>query len=166
VPAPVQVFHGRESELKDIVAALMQGPARVAIMGPGGMGKTTLVLAALHHPDVESRYPHRYFVSCESATGDAELISIVGSHLGLEQSGQLSNAICGYFRDMGPSILVLDNMETPWEPLSNRKKVEGFLSLLGDVQHLALFVREPRISLELTYIFIRLRCAELSGLEI
>ncbi|KAJ7899805.1 hypothetical protein B0H13DRAFT_1459720, partial [Mycena leptocephala] len=139
-PAPVQVFHGRESELKDIVAALMQGPARVAIMGPGGMGKTTLVLAALHHPDVESRYPHRYFVSCESATGDAELISIVGSHLGLEQSGQLSNAICGYFRDMGPSILVLDNMETPWEPLSNRKKVEGFLSLLGDVQHLALFI--------------------------
>jgi hypothetical protein len=31
-------------------------------------------------------------------------------------------------------------METPWEPLSTRAKVEEFLSLLTNVPHLALLV--------------------------
>ncbi|KAJ6505424.1 hypothetical protein C8R45DRAFT_1181815, partial [Mycena sanguinolenta] len=140
VPAAAQIFHGRESELKETVAALIQGMARVAIMGPGGMGKTTLALAALHHEDVEQRYPYQHFISCESATGAAGLISTVGLYLGLEQSSQLSRAIVEYFQDLGPAILVLDNMETPWEPLSTRTKVEEFLSLLADVSHLALLI--------------------------
>jgi hypothetical protein len=42
--------------------------------------------------------------------------------------------------DGGPAMLVLDNMETPWEPLSTRTEVEEFLSLLADVRHLALLV--------------------------
>jgi hypothetical protein len=150
VPAPAQIFHGRESELKETVAALIQDMARVAIMGPGGMGKTALALAALHHEDVEQRYPHQHFISCESATGAVGLISTVGLYLGLEQSSQLSRAIVEYFQDLGPAILVLDNMETPWEPLSTRTKVEEFLSLLADVSHLALLVGVSRVSLGLT----------------
>jgi KaiC/GvpD/RAD55 family RecA-like ATPase len=118
----------------------MQGGARVAIIGGGGMGKTTLALAALHHEDVEGKYPQRHFVSCESANSSEELISIVGSYLQLPQSKQLLKAIYGYFLDLGPAILVFDNLETPWEPLSTRKRVEEFLSLLADVSHLALLV--------------------------
>jgi ABC-type glutathione transport system ATPase component len=64
--------------LKEIVAGLMHEGAQVAIIGSGGMGKTTLALAALHHADVEKKYVERHFISCESANSAVELISIVG----------------------------------------------------------------------------------------
>ncbi|KAJ6477223.1 hypothetical protein DFH09DRAFT_1056595 [Mycena vulgaris] len=140
VPASPQIFHGRGSELETCVSILMQHPARLAILGTGGIGKTSLALALIHHPSVEQKYPHCHFISCESANSGGELISIVGAHLGLEPSRQLSRAILGYFSDCGPAILVLDNMETPWESVSTRAKVEEFLSLLADVPHLALVI--------------------------
>ncbi|KAJ7874473.1 hypothetical protein B0H14DRAFT_2717939 [Mycena olivaceomarginata] len=140
VPAQPHIFYGRESELEDTVACLVQTPARAVVLGAGGMGKTTLALAALHHPDVEEKYPHQYFISCDSATSSTELISIIGVYLGLEPSRQLSRIISGYFHDRGPAILVLDNLETSWEPLSTRIEVEEFLSSLADVPHLALLI--------------------------
>ncbi|KAJ6582623.1 hypothetical protein DFH09DRAFT_287520 [Mycena vulgaris] len=140
VPASPQIFHGRESELEDVFCTLLQHAARVVILGTGGMGKTALALASLHHPGVEQKYPHRHFISCESANSCGELISIVGAHLGLEQSRQLSKAIFSHFSNCSPALLVLDNMETPWEPASTRTKVEDFLSLLADVPHLALLI--------------------------
>ncbi|KAJ7664750.1 hypothetical protein B0H17DRAFT_1211201 [Mycena rosella] len=141
VPASPQIFHGRESELEEVVSALMhQQPARISVLGTGGIGKTALALAILHDLRVEQKYCHRYFVSCESANSDVQIISAVGVHLGLEPSRQLSKAIVQYFCDCGPALLVLDNMETPWEPVSTRAKVEDFLSLLTDVPHLALLI--------------------------
>jgi GTPase SAR1 family protein len=150
MPASPQIFYGRGSELEQIIAALSKFPARVAIMGPGGMGKTSLALAALHHPNIEAEYPRRHFVSCESATSGPELISILGSHLGLGQSSQLSKDIFSHFLNSGPVVLVLDNLETPWEPSSTRAKVEDFLSLLTDVPQLALIVSGPQVHMETT----------------
>jgi hypothetical protein len=143
VPAVPEIFYGRESELEEITGALKHNPARVAILGPGGMGRTALALAVLHHPDLKQRYTHRHFISCESATGGAELISVVGSYLGFEQSKELSKAIFHHFVDSGPTILVLDNFETPWEPFLVRAEVEKFLSLLADIPQLTLLVSVP-----------------------
>jgi hypothetical protein len=114
------------------------------------MGKTSLALAALHHPNIEAEYPRRHFVSCESATSGPELISILGSHLGLGQSSQLSKDIFSHFLNSGPVVLILDNLETPWEPSSTRAKVEDFLSLLADVPQLALIVSGPQVHMETT----------------
>jgi GTPase SAR1 family protein len=144
--------------LDQIVTTLMTEWARVAIIGTGGMGKTTLALAAIHHADVERKYPQRHFISCESASSAGEMISIVGSYLNLPQSTGLSKAIYSHFLDRGPTILVLDNMETPWEPLSARAPVEEFLSLLADVPHLALLVSIHWLSVGTTEIFNRLLC--------
>ncbi|KAJ7464171.1 hypothetical protein FB451DRAFT_1403533 [Mycena latifolia] len=140
LPASPQIFHGRDSELEEVVSNLMQGPARVVILGTGGIGKTALALATLHHPLIQQKYARRHFVSCESATGGVELISVIGAHLGLEPSRQLSRMITRHFWDSGPTVLVLDNMETPWEPVSTRAQVEEFLSLLTDIPHLALLI--------------------------
>ncbi|KAJ6572825.1 P-loop containing nucleoside triphosphate hydrolase protein [Mycena vulgaris] len=140
LPAPPQIFHGRESELEDVVDVLLRPSARLIILGTGGMGKTSLALASLHHPRIQDQYPRRHFVSCESANNVRELISIVGSHLGLEPSRLLSKAIISHLLNSGPAVLVLDNMETPWEPHPTRAQVEEFLSLLADVPHLALLV--------------------------
>ncbi|KAI0289563.1 hypothetical protein BC826DRAFT_601922 [Russula brevipes] len=42
-------------------------PARIAILGPGGYGKTTLANAVLTHPRTRQHFGNaRYFVPCET----------------------------------------------------------------------------------------------------
>lgn len=120
---------------------LLQVSARVAILGPGGIGKTTLATAALHHPDISAKYAHRHFVSCESAANHTDLVSLIASHIGLTTSRNTSKLLIRHFSGCPPSILLLDNFESCWEPPGSRRQVEDFLSLLSDIPHLALFVR-------------------------
>ncbi|KAJ7866659.1 P-loop containing nucleoside triphosphate hydrolase protein, partial [Mycena leptocephala] len=133
-------FYGRESELTHLVRILLQYPARAVILGPGGMGKTTLAMAAVHHPAVREKYALPRFISCESANTYCDLVTTVGLHLGLEPTPRLLKAIVQHFTRCGPCLVVLDNFETPWEPLEFRGKVEEFISLLTDIPTLALLV--------------------------
>ncbi|KAJ7203423.1 P-loop containing nucleoside triphosphate hydrolase protein, partial [Mycena rebaudengoi] len=137
-PAP-HIFHGRESELRELVDLLKADSPRIVILGPGGMGKTSLAQAALHHVDVAAKYSERYFVPCHSSITDTDLISAISAHIGFESS-QSSQVIVQYFSSTQPSLLVLDNFETIWEPISTRSKVEELLSLLAGVPHLALMI--------------------------
>ncbi|KAJ7209929.1 hypothetical protein C8J57DRAFT_1733705 [Mycena rebaudengoi] len=88
--------------------------AHIAILGAGGMGKTSLATAALHHPQVEAKYSHRYFVPCHSSPTCTELAVTIADHIGY--------------------------LETPWEALPARSEVEEFLSLLTDASHLGLMI--------------------------
>jgi hypothetical protein len=109
-------------------------------MGPGGMGKSTLAMAALHHPAIINKYKLRHFISCESANNCADMVAIIGSHLELEPSNLLSKSILYQLARCGPCLVVLDNFETSWEPTDSRRQVEDFLSLLADIPSLALLV--------------------------
>ncbi|KAK7006205.1 AAA domain-containing protein [Favolaschia claudopus] len=140
LPATPKIFHGRDSELMKVVDMLSQSVPRIVILGPGGMGKTSLAMASLHHDQVVGKYPARYFVSCDSAyTADA-LVATVASNLGVEPSRGLAKAVVRRLSE-GPScLMILDNFETSWEPVENRSSVEEFLSLLADIPHLALLI--------------------------
>ncbi|KAJ7127844.1 hypothetical protein C8R44DRAFT_911033 [Mycena epipterygia] len=138
LPPQPQIFHGRQSELEEIITSLTQQPARIAILGTGGMGKTSLAKAALHHPHVSGQYENRFFITSESATTSIELAALVGSHLGLKPGKDLTKLVVKYLARGPPCLLVLDNLETSWEPPQSRGGVEEFLSLLTDVSHLAL----------------------------
>ncbi|KAJ7265227.1 hypothetical protein C8J57DRAFT_1069411 [Mycena rebaudengoi] len=52
----------------------------------------------------------------------------------------MTKKIVHYFAHAPPSLLVLDNLETPWESLASHFEVEEFLSLLTDIPHLGLMV--------------------------
>ncbi|KAJ7835104.1 P-loop containing nucleoside triphosphate hydrolase protein, partial [Mycena olivaceomarginata] len=140
LPAAPKIFYGRDSELADVIDTLLCDPARVAILGPGGMGKTTLALAALHHPAILQKYGLVYFISCESAGTCGDLVTTIGLYLGLEPSNQVSKTIMRHFQQCGPCLVVLDNFETPWESLEFRGQVEEFVSLLADISSLALLL--------------------------
>ncbi|KAJ7322981.1 P-loop containing nucleoside triphosphate hydrolase protein, partial [Mycena albidolilacea] len=123
-----------------IATALQIQPVHLTILGPGGMGKTTLAVAALHHPEIISKYEQRHFISCESAFENSRLVKIIAAHLGLEPSNHLSTAIIGHFRDCGTTLLVLDNLETVWEEVESQAEVEDLLSLLSEVPTLSLLI--------------------------
>ncbi|KAF7352079.1 NB-ARC domain-containing protein [Mycena venus] len=140
LPASPKIFHGRESQLKDLVDALLAEPARVAILGPGGMGKTTLAMAALHDPNILEKYPACYFISCDSSHTSDSLVAVMASNLGIEACPGLAKAIVRHLSAGPRCLMILDNFETPWEPVEGRTKVEEFLSLLTDVPHVAVLV--------------------------
>ncbi|KAJ7452600.1 hypothetical protein FB451DRAFT_1100740 [Mycena latifolia] len=140
LPSQPKIFHGRESELEDIVKMLNGESPRIAILGPGGMGKTSLARAALHHQDIAAKYEDRVFIACDSADSSIGIAALIGTHLGLNPGKDLTKPVVWYFSSRSSSLLILDNLETPWEPQESRGDVEELLSLLADIQHLALII--------------------------
>jgi Cdc6-like AAA superfamily ATPase len=146
LPSKSKIFHGRESELASIMKMLNQQPAKIAILGGGGMGKTSLARAVLHHGDISARFEHRLFVSAEAATTSIELAALIGLHIGLTPGQDLTKPVVQYFARKQPLFLILDNLETVWESIQSRRGTEEFLSLLTEVDHLALIVYLAMVS--------------------
>ncbi|KAJ6514150.1 hypothetical protein DFH09DRAFT_1099705 [Mycena vulgaris] len=140
LPSRPKIFHGRDSELEEVVNLFRQGSPRIAILGTGGMGKTSLARAALHHPEIGAKHNYCLFVACDSATTSVELAGLIGSHLGLKPGKDLTKPVFRHFAIHTPCLLILDNLETSWEPTDSRARVEEFLSLLTDLVHLSLIV--------------------------
>jgi hypothetical protein len=141
LPSEPQIFHGRHSELTNIIQLFSQGTPRIAILSAGGMGKTSLARADLHHTEITERYnQYRFFVACDSASTQVELAALIGAHVGLKPGKDITCPVIQYFSSSSDSLLILDNLETLWEPVECRGKIEEFLSLLTGVDHLALVV--------------------------
>ncbi|KAJ6452124.1 P-loop containing nucleoside triphosphate hydrolase protein, partial [Mycena sanguinolenta] len=141
LPSKPKIFYGRETELADIMKMLLnQQSIRIAILGAGGMGKTSLARAVLHHPDTLTRFENRFFVSAEPATTGVELAALIGLHIGLNPGQDLTKPVVQYFAKNLSCLLILDNLETVWERIQSRRAVEERLSLLTDVEHLGLII--------------------------
>ncbi|KAJ7809556.1 hypothetical protein B0H14DRAFT_2865665 [Mycena olivaceomarginata] len=130
LPSKPKIFYGRESELASILKTLDQECARIIILGP----------AVLHHADVTAKYEHCFFVSCDSATTSIEIAALIGDHIGLKPGKDLTQPLLRYFAGQSTCLLILDNLETVWEPMGSRVGVEELLSLLTDIAHLALLI--------------------------
>ncbi|KAJ7778938.1 hypothetical protein B0H16DRAFT_1448485 [Mycena metata] len=139
LPAEPKIFHGRDSELGDILKLFRQGTPRIAILGAGGMGKTSVAKIVVHHEEVTTKYHrNRFFVACDTASSKPELAGLIGAHLGMKPGKDLTRAVLQHFSSGPPSLLILDNLETVWEPIDSRREIKEFLSLLTDINSLAL----------------------------
>jgi hypothetical protein len=164
LPSKPKIFYGREWEVEKIMKILGQQSPRIAILGGGGMGKTSLARAVLHHPDTSAKFEHRFFVSAEAAASSIELAALIGLHVGLNPGKDLTRPVVQYLSRKSCSLLILDNLETVWEPIQARNGIEEFLSLLTEVEHLALIVCSTIISFFSSLIPTRLQCEGLRGL--
>ncbi|KAF7339012.1 hypothetical protein MVEN_01977400 [Mycena venus] len=141
LPSEPKIFHGRELELSQILEYFSNEPIRVAILGAGGMGKTSLARAVIHNPGIAAAYgQRRFFITCDTASSKVELAGLLAAQVGIKGGRDLSRPVLRHFAVAPPSLLVLDNLETLWDQRESRGEIEEFLSLLTDIQHLALII--------------------------
>jgi tetratricopeptide (TPR) repeat protein len=131
-----QIFFGRDAELMQIVEMITANtgsrPARIAILGLGGYGKTTLARAVLTVQQIEDHFGDaRYFVPCESVTSSGALLTELGKTLGVLEGG--TDALWSRIQTIltaEDSIICFDNFESPWDQqhVEMKRDVEELLS--------------------------------------
>lgn len=119
-PAPVlppaRCF-GRGAETDALIDALTApGDACLLVLGSAGIGKTTLTRRVAADPAVTAHFgARRFFVPLETATDAATLRTAIIQAIGLNPASTSFTAALATLAGK-PGLLVLDNLETPWEP--------------------------------------------------
>ncbi|KDR71128.1 hypothetical protein GALMADRAFT_807115 [Galerina marginata CBS 339.88] len=146
IPLKPEIFHGRDGLVEEVVQALMkEETSRVCILGPGGMGKTSVSLAVVESSLVQARFPHGNYVwvPCIGATSAALFLETLYVQLQVPGDKQvtLEKIITELTTSTNPRLLILDNFETPWNATGNsQKQVEDILRTLAKLEHIAMVV--------------------------
>ena len=136
---PLPRCFGRAAIVANLVQTLCaKRPAPTPVLGPPGIGKSTICLAAVHHRRVVTRFAERrWFVHCNAATTGEGLLAEVATALGIPPGpGRQAQTLAAL--GAGPGVLVLDNAETPWE--ADIEGTEAALGRLAGIQELRLLV--------------------------
>ncbi len=139
VPDPTAYFIGRTGDVDEFATMLAspEGPLAVLVQGGPGIGKTELTKALAHDSRVAARFGRRrWFVPLETATSAEAMRYAIVRALGCEPMNGFEGAL-DMLRDK-PALLVLDNLETPWEPIGERSATEAALAVLAAVPGVAL----------------------------
>ncbi|KAF8889854.1 hypothetical protein BD779DRAFT_1469589 [Infundibulicybe gibba] len=138
-------MYGRDAEINKIVRELIQQAntgASIAILGPGGIGKTSIALSVMHGDRICSKYEsNRVFISCEAVTSIDAIVSDLASALQVSLEGirEPISAISAQLRRT-PHLIILDNFETPWDLPHVRSEAEGLLANLAAVEMTSVLV--------------------------
>jgi tetratricopeptide (TPR) repeat protein len=126
---PARCF-GRDDEADALIAALATPTqAALLVLGSGGIGKTTLTRRVATDSALVTRFgTRRWFVELDTATDAATLRAAIIQALGLPPATtDLAAALNVLSRQ--PALLVLDNLETPWE--ADQRAVQDVLQALA-----------------------------------
>ena len=136
VPPPPQHFLGRADAVRILRDGLLSSDApAILLQGGPGIGKSALTKAVAHHADVVKRFGgNRWFVELETVQSAESLRDAIVRALGREPAAGLAAALESL--KGRPALLILDNLETPWE--AEQQQTEDTLAELARVPGLAL----------------------------
>lgn len=84
MPSKPHIFHGRDDLVREIAHLLCDETTsqRVSILGPGGMGKTSLALAVVETAVIKFRYGScSFWIPCVEAASASLLLQVLYLHL-------------------------------------------------------------------------------------
>ncbi|KAG6810590.1 hypothetical protein H0H92_011202 [Tricholoma furcatifolium] len=145
IPTKSTIFHGRDqlvAELAEIIKNIAQRK-HICILGPGGMGKTSVSLAVMDDPGVKICFSDhlRVWVPCVKATSVSIFLDTLCSSLAIiRRDGDLRSNILAELNSSSPIIMVLDNFETPWNAEGAQSEVEHILQDICQIPHVTVFL--------------------------
>jgi tetratricopeptide (TPR) repeat protein len=146
IPLKPGIFHGRDDLVDEIARLLVKKEtAHVCLLGPGGMGKTSVSLAVVEQPLITRHFPGGdcVWVPCIEATSVALLLEILYLQLQVPGDKQVTlEKIISHLKTSQPHLILLDNFETPWNAPGpgTQKQIEDILRRLSLLNHIAIFI--------------------------
>ncbi|SON56436.1 Regulatory protein AfsR [Hartmannibacter diazotrophicus] len=140
IPRAPQHFLGRATDIEVILPVVLSSGAQTSVLVQGGpgIGKTALTKAIGNHPEVVARFgeERRWFVELETTATAADMQDAITRAIG----GDPSRGFRATLDSLGvePGLIVLDNLETPWEPTAERRATEYTLAELAALPGLAV----------------------------
>ncbi|KAG8940820.1 hypothetical protein FRC03_005074, partial [Tulasnella sp. 419] len=144
MPACPKIF-GRTEYIAMAVSIIMSNTSvRLAILGPGGMGKTSAALCIVHDAQVVGRFDGNIiWVPCEQATSVNLLIELLGKSI-LPNSSSSTDRLGEIIAKLKTSgelyMLLLDNFETPWDIPGRQSEVGDILALLASIPTVSFII--------------------------
>jgi len=147
MPSKPAIFYGRD-ELVEKTSKLLSSEAalHMCILGPGGMGKTSLALAIIESPLIKAKFQeeHRVWVPCVEATSASLFLQVLYTSLQVQRKTDsvMSDILYELKSSKEPYLLLLDNFETPWNTTGSdgQKRVEDTLHKLNQLNHVSVLI--------------------------
>ncbi|KZP07411.1 hypothetical protein FIBSPDRAFT_1052987, partial [Athelia psychrophila] len=127
---------GRD-EIVSTLAEIITGNEnpRLAILGAGGMGKTSTALHVTHHEAVIARYRDRiFFVACNAATSTellaSRILQVIGVSVGTKENRLTALHLA--LKGAPPTLLLLDNLESLWDAEKDHTATRDLLQKIAN----------------------------------
>lgn len=146
-PEPPKNFCGRDEPLSKLSAIIFHTlQPRIAILGSGGMGKTSIALHLIRNETVIARYKDCiYFLPCDALTSAESLAAQILQMLGVAamSTENIITAMHRALKNSPPTLLLLDNFDSIWDAPDaglNRNSLRDILQKIAGVPSAALII--------------------------